>query len=268
PSGVSLPVAVIVGAVTSAVQVAVRDVVELLPQASIAVHVLVCERIHPLVPTAPSVDVIVGVPQASVAVAVPSAALIAAGVGLHPSGVSLPVAVIVGAVTSAVHVAVRDVVELLPQASTAVQVLVCESIHPLVPTAPSVVVTVGVPQASVAVAVPSAALISEATGLQLSVVDAPVAVITGAVISSVQVAVLDVVAVLPQASVAVNALVCERKHPLDCIEPSEELTVGVPQASVAVAVPSAASITADDGLQFNVETGSVSCRVSVLRSAV
>ena len=35
-----------------------------------------------------------------------------------------PVAVIVGAVTSAVHVAVREVVEVLPQASLAVNVLV------------------------------------------------------------------------------------------------------------------------------------------------
>ena len=35
-----------------------------------------------------------------------------------------PVAVIVGAVTSAVHVTVRDVVEVLPQASLAVNVLV------------------------------------------------------------------------------------------------------------------------------------------------
>ena len=36
--------------------------------------------------TAPSLDVMVGVPQASVAVAVPSAASIAADDGLHPAG--------------------------------------------------------------------------------------------------------------------------------------------------------------------------------------
>src|SRR5204862_6709217 len=92
PSGVSFPVVVLVRASTSSPYTTLFRSVELLPQASIAVHVLVCERIHPLVPTAPSVDVTVGVPQASVAVAVPSAALIAATVGLHPSGVSLPVA--------------------------------------------------------------------------------------------------------------------------------------------------------------------------------
>ena len=63
-------------------------------------------------------------PHASVAVAEPSAPLISPAVGLHPSVNEAPVAVIVGAVTSAVHVAVRDAVEVLPQASLAVNVLV------------------------------------------------------------------------------------------------------------------------------------------------
>ena len=73
--------------------------------------------------------------------------------------------------------------------------------------------------------------------------------ITGGVISSVQFTVLVSVAVLPHASVAVNVLICDLKHPLLLIVPSLELTVGVPQASVAVAVPSAALIAAADGLQ-------------------
>ena len=71
-----------------------------------------------------SEEVTVGVPQASVAVAVPRAALIAAEFGLHPSGELFPLAVSVGAILSAVHVAVRDIVELLPQALVAVHVLV------------------------------------------------------------------------------------------------------------------------------------------------
>ena len=50
--------------------------------------------------TVPSLDVNVGVPQLSVAVADPSAASIFAAVGLHPSVVVVPVAVIVGGVTS------------------------------------------------------------------------------------------------------------------------------------------------------------------------
>jgi len=71
------------------------------------------------------------VPQASVAVALPSAASIAAEVGLHASGALLPVAVIVGGVISSVQVAVLEVVAVLPQASDAVKVLVCERRHPL-----------------------------------------------------------------------------------------------------------------------------------------
>ena len=48
-------------------------------------------------------------------------------------------------------------------------------------TGPSVNVTVGVPQASVAEAVPNAAVISEADGLQPRVVGLPEVVIVGGV---------------------------------------------------------------------------------------
>src|SRR6266487_632898 len=104
-----------VGGVTSTVHVIVDELVAVLPQASVAVNVLVCDRTHvPLtgpsldvtvgvpqasvavnvlvcvlihVPlTGPSLDVTVGVPQASVAVAVPSAAVMAADDGLQPAG--------------------------------------------------------------------------------------------------------------------------------------------------------------------------------------
>ena len=74
--------------------------------------------------TVPSLDENVGVPQLSVAVADPSAASISAAVGLHPSVVVVPVAVIVGAVMSNVQLTVLDSVELLPHASVAVHVLV------------------------------------------------------------------------------------------------------------------------------------------------
>ena len=46
-----------------------------------------------------------------------------------------------------------------------------------------------------------------------------------------------------------NVLVCERRHPLLCTEPSLCVTVGVPQASVAVALPSEAA--GFDGLHPN-----------------
>ena len=73
---------------------------------------------------AKSVEVNVGVPQLSVAVAVPRAASISAEVGLQPRVEVVPVAVITGAVTSYVQLIVLEEVELLPQPSVAVQVLV------------------------------------------------------------------------------------------------------------------------------------------------
>jgi hypothetical protein len=60
------------GAVLSAVHLTVREVVDVLVQPSLAVNVLVLERLHPLLTTAPSTEVIVTAPQTSVAVAVPS----------------------------------------------------------------------------------------------------------------------------------------------------------------------------------------------------
>ena len=146
-------------------------------------------------------------PQASVAVADPSAALIAAAVGLHPA-IAAPVAVMVGGVLSLVHVTVLDAVAVLPQPSVAVHVLVCDLAQAPV-TGPSTGDNVITPQASVAVALPSAASITADDGLHASVVAVPVAVITGVDAEAAQVTVLDVVAVLPQASVAVNVLVCD-----------------------------------------------------------
>ena len=61
----------------------------------------------------------------------------------------------------------------------AVNVLVLEALHDVVVIAPSLDDIVGVLQPSEAVAVPRAAAISEADGLQPSVVIAPVIVITG-----------------------------------------------------------------------------------------
>ena len=85
PSVNVVPVAVITGGVAVDDQVTVCDAVAVLPQASVAVHVLVCDFAQvPL--TGPSVDVRVDTPQASLAVALPSAASIAADDGLHPAG--------------------------------------------------------------------------------------------------------------------------------------------------------------------------------------
>ena len=79
---------------------------------------------HPLVDIVPSEEVmLVTVPQASVAVAEPKAAVIAAPVGLQPSVTVEYDPVNVGGVASLVHVTVLDIVALLLQPSTAVNVL-------------------------------------------------------------------------------------------------------------------------------------------------
>jgi hypothetical protein len=249
PSDVAVPVAVITGGVRSLTQVTVLVVVALFPHPSTAVKVLVCEELHEVVDTAPSLNVIVVVPQPSVAVAVPNAAVISEAEGLQPSDVAVPVAVIDGGVRSAVHVTVLAAVAELPQPSDAVNVLVCDCEQLLVCTAPSVNVIIGVLQAAVAVAVPSAAVISEAEGLQPRVTEAGVIIIAGALGALSQVTVLVVVALLPQASIAVNVLVCEELHEVVDTAPSLNVIVGVPQPSVAVAVPSAAMISEAEGLQ-------------------
>src|SRR4030095_15213823 len=194
-------------------------------------NVLVCDLEQPVLFIIPSEELTVGVPQPSVAVAAPSAALIAAAVGLQPGGSGVCVTVITGGVRSAVHVMVLVSVAVLPHASTAVNVLVCDLEQPVLFIIPSEELTVGVPHASVAVAAPSAALIAAAVGLHPGGSGVCVTVMTGGVISSVQVTVLVSVAVFPQASIAVNVLVCDLEQPVLFIIPSEELTVGVPQPS-------------------------------------
>ena len=80
--------------------------------------------------------------------------------------------------------------------------------QPVVVTVPVVAVGVTGPQPSVAVAVPRAASIAAADGLQARVSVVPVAVITGATVSEVHVTVRETEsAALPHASVAVHVLV-------------------------------------------------------------
>jgi len=109
-----------------------------------------------LVTTGPSTNVIVGVPQLSVAEAGEIAALISDAVGLHPIGTSVYVPVKAGGLLSVVQFTVRDVVAVFPHASVAVNVLVCEEIHPLTVCGPSDCDIVALLQLSVAVAVPNA----------------------------------------------------------------------------------------------------------------
>jgi hypothetical protein len=250
-----VPVAVITGASESRVQVTVLDTdAATLPQASVAVQVLVCEREQPVITTEPVLAAGVTGPQLSVAVAVPRAASMAAAIGLQPSVKVVPVAVITGASESRVQVTILETdTATLPQASVAVQVLLCEREQPIITTEPVLAAGVTGPQLSVAVAVPRAESIAPAVGLQASVKVVPVAVMTGASESRVQVTVLDTdTATLPQASVAVHVLVCEREQPVAVTVPVEAVGVTGPQASVAVAVPSAESIAPAVGLHASV----------------
>jgi hypothetical protein len=63
-------------AVKGTVHVTVREAIAVLPQASVEVNVLVLERAHPLLITIPSEELTETLPQLSVAVAEPRAALI------------------------------------------------------------------------------------------------------------------------------------------------------------------------------------------------
>jgi hypothetical protein len=173
------------GGVLSLVQVTVLAAVAELPQPSEAVNVLICEALHALVVTGPSVKLMTGTPHAAVVVAEPRAAVISEAEGLQPRVTKAGVIIIVGGLGALVQVTVLTAVAVLPQPSIAVNVLVCEALQELVTIAPSVNEVVGVPQPSVAVAVPNAALISDAEGLQPKVVAVPVVVMDGGVISTV-----------------------------------------------------------------------------------
>jgi len=96
------------------------------------VNVLVCERVQPVLFTAPSFCDKVGIPQASDAVAEPRAAVMAAGVGLQPKFCGAYVPVNTGGLLSFDHDTVLEVVAVLPQTSVAVHVLVCVVMQPTV----------------------------------------------------------------------------------------------------------------------------------------
>ena len=139
----------------------------------------------------------------------------------------------------------------LLQASVAVQVLVCERVQTVgEDSLPVLTEGVMLLQASVTVAVPNAASMSAAVGLQPKANVEPVALIIGRVISSVQITVLVTsIAALPQASETFHLLVCEREQPL--LTTASVVGVGepVPQSSVAEASPKAASMFSAVGLQ-------------------
>ena len=113
----------------------------------------------------------------------------------------------------------------------------------MVCTAPSVKVTPGVPHAAEAEAMPKAAVISVEEGLHPRVGTAPVIIIVGGLGALIQFTVLVIVAVLPQASIAVNVLVCDAEQEVVATAPSVNDIVTAPQASVAVALPNDPAIS-------------------------
>ena len=219
----------------------------------------VCVRKHPFGIIDPNEFVIVGVPQASVAVAVPGAGI---SEGLHPRSDPAGQNVNVGGVVSAVQVNTCVQVAVLPQPSVAVYVLVCVRRHPFGMIDPRELVIVGVPQASVAVAAPGA---GTPDGLHPSSAPAGQNVNVGGVVSTVHVNTCVQVAVFPQPSVAVYVRVCVRKQPFGIIDPNEFVIVGVPQASVAVAAPGAGK---PDGLQPRSDPAGQNVNVGGVVSAV
>src|SRR6187399_3668543 len=106
------------------------------------------------------IEVIVVVPHASLAVALPKAAVISAAVGLQPKVLVVPVAVMIGGVRSEVQVTVLEAVAELPQPSTAVNVLICVTVQLAVVAVASEEVIVVVPHASVVLALAKTSFIS------------------------------------------------------------------------------------------------------------
>ena len=74
----------------------------------------------------------------------------------------------------------------------------------------------------------------------------------GDVISDIQLTVLETLAVLPHASVAIKVLTCDLVQPEDCMAPSLCVIVADPHASLAAALPNAVSISGEVGLHPNV----------------
>src|SRR6185436_3622971 len=153
PRDVVVPFAVIDGAALSDVHVTVRDAVDVLPHASLAVHDLVCEREQPLLVTEPSETENVGAPQASEADALPNARPISFGDGLQPNVVVVPPVEIEGAVLSSVQLICCTHEVMLPQSSLAIHVLFIVLEQPLLCIGPSDATGITVPsQLSEAVA--------------------------------------------------------------------------------------------------------------------
>lgn len=169
------------GGVKSNVQVKTWIQVDVFPHPSVATYVRVCDLKQPSAMIEPRDEVIVGVPQVSVAMANPGAGT---PVGLQPRSAPAGQNVNVGGNTSTVHVNSCVQVDVFPHPSVAVYVRVCDLKHPFDEIAPSDEVMVGSSHSSVAVAAPGAGI---SVGLQPRSDPEGQNVNTGGVTSTVQI---------------------------------------------------------------------------------
>ena len=199
----------------------------MLPQASTAFHVLVivlAQEVPAL--TSPPTCCTVAPLQASLAVGG-----VKVGVTVHSIVVLTPAAPIVGACVSLSVMVWLRVVEVLPQASTAFQVLVIVLVQ-AVPalTSPPTCCTVAPLQASDAVGA-----VKVGVTVHSIVALAPAVPIVGACVSLTVIVWLRVVEVLPHASIAFHVLVIVFRHELPVVTSEPTVcTVAPLQASDAV----------------------------------
>jgi hypothetical protein len=170
------PAAPITGAWVSTCVIVCDEVEELLPHASTAIHVLVVVFAQAAPPvTSDPICCTVTVLHASLAVGA-----VNTGVAVHSIVAFAPAVPIIGACVSTCVIVCDEVEELLPQASTAIQVLVVVLAHELPPvTSDPICCTVTVLHASLAVGA-----VNTGVAVHSIVALAPAAPITGACVST------------------------------------------------------------------------------------
>src|SRR5439155_64883 len=194
------------------------------PQASTASQLLVIVVVQPLTDVAsPKLFTVAG-PQASEAVGA-----VKLCVAVHSIVALAPAVPIAGGVVSTIVITWLTVAELLPQASTASQLLVIVVVQPLTNVASPKLFTVAAPHASEAV---GAAKLGVA--VHSIVASAPGVPIAGGVVSTIVITWLTVAEWLLQASTASQLLAIVVVQPLTNVASPKLFTVAVPQASEAV----------------------------------
>ena len=125
PRLLEVPVIEMVGGIRSSTHVINLVALEKLLQSSVAVHDLVCDRVHPEICIGLVATVSSTFPQLLVTVANPSAVSISAAVGLQPGSGPI-VRLIKGLELFTIHVTIRETDAVLPHASEAIHVLFWE----------------------------------------------------------------------------------------------------------------------------------------------